>query len=194
MDCTSCNDTLLPDQHGNIDAAKIILLGDSHAALRAVLEPLSDEPVRAVRLRPTGRHAAPVPPAPILVARLPLASDLLLYVFGAIRPAESDVLSELLHNAIGTIFLGAERGPEEVRRIAELGMATLPWLVTPEAPAPVAAGVRAIGRVSMNSVGLTHRVIDRGERTRAKQPLTAIVQHAIDDRRDPHRLVHFRHR
>ncbi len=185
---------MLPDQHGNVDAAKIILLGDSHAALRAVLEPLSDEPVRAVRLRPTGRHAAPVPPAPILVARLPLASDLLLYVFGTTRPAGSDVLSELLHNAIGTIYLGAERGAEEITRIAELGMAALPWLVTPEDPAPVAAGVRAIGRVSMHSVGMAHRVVDRVERTRAKQPLTAIVQHAIDDRRGPHPLAHARHR
>ncbi|MGA8116016.1 MAG: hypothetical protein WCA46_20345, partial [Actinocatenispora sp.] len=157
-------------------------MGESDAALRAVLEPLSDGPVHTVRIGPLGpessaRHQF----VPVLLARLTLEPGLLLFLFGATRPTPPEVLRELLPRAVGTVFVGPAPRDDESHRVAQLGLPDVPWVVS---PVPVGDQARALGRtVGLSNTTVPHRIPGLGGRHRAKQPIAAVLQKAVADRR-----------
>lgn len=152
MGCTS-SDT--PD--GGVTAVKIVVLARSDADLRRLIEPLVDHPLLTVRMEDSeARAGAP----PVLLARLALGPDLVLYIFGALVPTPPEALRELASGAIGAVFADGVPRPALARRA---GLAGLPSVATsdlvPHQYAP-----------------------SRDARANAKRPFTALVQAAIDAR------------
>jgi hypothetical protein len=162
VDSTSCDDTLMPARPGGVTAVKIAVLAESDADLHGLLEPLSERPIMTVRVGQDDdfRFDAPVP---VRFARLDLAPDLTLYLFGALRPAPPTVLNELLSGAVGVVLAGPTRTDGLDLR-----------------------GLPAVHAPVHGSVLRPHLVVDRGGRGRAKHPFTTLVQQAIARRRTPY--------
>jgi hypothetical protein len=138
-------------------AVKIVVLARSYADLRRLIEPLVDHPLLAVRMD----HPDD---APVLLARLDLADNLMLYVFGALVPTPPEALHELATGAIGAVVVDGTEGSAR----------------------PLLAGLPAVVTTASGPSGVVPRqftpVRDAQARARAKQPFTALVRAAIEAR------------
>lgn len=160
MDSISC-DWARRERHypSGKRAVKIVVLARSYADLRRLIEPLVDHPLLAVRMEQPDD-------APVLLARLDLADNLMLYIFGALVPTPPEALHELASGAIGAVLVDGS-----TESSARSLLAGLPAVITP------ATGVPA-GRVPRQFTP----VHDAQARAWAKQPFTALVRAAIEAR------------
>lgn len=151
MGCTSCD-------HGRADgitAVKIVVLARSDADLRRLIEPLADDPLLRVQMAPAKSATGE---SPVLLARLTLADDLLLYLLGALYPTPPSVLRDLASGAIGAVIADStlESGGQPA-------LGGLPSVVTP----------------SPGGLVPTQPVHGHRAREQAKRPFTDLLRAAI---------------
>lgn len=160
MDSISCNRSRYECRHArDTRAAKIVVLARSYTELRRLIEPLVDHPLLSFRMEESDTEAG----APILLARLPLGDDLLLYLFGAVVPTAPQALQELASGAIGAV-------------IAD-GAAVRPALALQPALSQLPAVVAAPRVVVPRQLPSWHA--PQLLRAQAKQPFTALVRAAL---------------